>query len=238
MNSPENITKLQRGIERTLAKFAAIEEAEQTTHEQASTTSGSQEHSKTTATSNGPSTLTSEQPMRNNTIVGTKRKHSQINESLPEPTTHFPKFLTSPKLLQLEVSYRRIRFGMASQSVPLMSTAFFAGFCLQMVDPYFRKHILVQFLIIIQYLESHTANAKDTYAKLRNPNKSLQPHWVMEDKDQEWAASIKPRIFKELKATGEESGDNGFLQTVNAVLSHEESWVCSPYHTRTLVKIE
>lgn len=103
-----------------------------------------------------------------------------------------------------------------------------------MVDPYFRKHILVQFLIIIQYLESHTANAKDTYAKLRNPNKSLQPHWVMEDKDQEWATLIKPRIFKELKATGEESGDNGFLRTVNAVLNHEESWVRSSCHTRAL----
>ena len=94
-----------------------------------------------------------------------------------------------------------------------------------MVDPYFRKHILVQFLIIIQFLESHTAEAKDNYSKLRTPNKPFQPQWVMEDKDREWSTSIKPKIFKELKSTGEESGDKDFLQTVNAVLNHEESWV-------------
>lgn len=121
MNSPENITKLQSGIERTLTKFAAIEEAEQTTHEQASTSSESQERSKSAVAANGPSsTLTSEQPTRNNSVVGTKRKHLQINESLPEPTTHFPKFLTSPKLLQLEVSYRYVRFGVTLQSMPLI----------------------------------------------------------------------------------------------------------------------
>jgi hypothetical protein len=103
-----------------------------------------------------------------------------------------------------------------------------------MVDPYFRKHILVQFLIIIQYLESHTANAKETYAKIRLPNKSFQPQWVMEEKDLEWAASIKVRIFKDIKTTGEESGDNEFLHTVHAVLNHEESWVrdtCQYTHT-------
>ncbi|KAF9365007.1 hypothetical protein BGX34_011766 [Mortierella sp. NVP85] len=192
INSVENITKFQKGIERTLDKFSAIEEAEQTTPEQTSTSSASQERPKPTTTSSG----LSEQPTRSNSMMATKRKHTQINESRPEPTTHFPKFLTSPKLLQLE-----------------------------MVDPYFRKHILVQFLIIIQYLESHTANAKETYAKIRFPNKSFQPQWVMEEKDLEWAASIKARIFKDIKTIGEESGDNEFLHTVHAVLNHEESWV-------------
>ncbi|KAF9936716.1 hypothetical protein BGZ65_002109 [Modicella reniformis] len=217
INSPKNIAKFQKGIERTLDKFAAIEENDQRTHEQGSTPSsfGSQEYSKS-----------AEQPIRNSSAAGTKRKHTQINETTPGSSTHFPEFLTKLKLLQLELGYAQI------DETTSDSSAHFAKFLtspkllqLEMVDPYFRKHILVQFLIIIQYLESHNANAKDAYAKIRTPNKSFQPQWVMEDKDQEWAASIKPRIFKELKATGEESGDDKFLQTVNAVLNHEESWV-------------
>lgn len=94
-----------------------------------------------------------------------------------------------------------------------------------MADPYFRKHILIQFLIIIQYLQDHNASAKEAYAKIPNPNKSFQPQWVLEDKDQEWAEAIKPKIYAELKETGLESGDARYLNTINFVLDDEESWV-------------
>ncbi|KAF9361291.1 DNA repair protein rad50 [Mortierella sp. AD094] len=186
VNSVENMTKLRRGVDHALDKFVAIEEAEHKARGQRADTSETIDDPKFTSSSS----------VKPSNSVLTKRKHPQIKDKIAEPAIYFPKFLTSSKLLQLE-----------------------------MADPYFRKHILVQFLIIIQYLENHNSSAKEAYAKIVNPNKSFQPNWILEEKDQEWVTSVKPRIYKQLKVTGVESGDNGFMNTVNAVLGHEESWI-------------
>ncbi|KAF9115955.1 DNA repair protein rad50 [Mortierella sp. AM989] len=189
VNSAENMIKLKSGIDHALDKFIAIEEAEHKARGQRADTSESIDNPKTPTTPHGSNAKSSVSALA-------KRKHSQIKDKVAEPAIYFPKFLTSSKLLQLE-----------------------------MADPYFRKHILVQFLVIIQYLENHNATAKEAYTKITNPNKSFQPHWILEEKDQEWVVSVKPRIYKQLKATGLESGDKGFMNTVNAVLGHEESWI-------------
>ncbi|KAF9915486.1 hypothetical protein BX616_006052 [Lobosporangium transversale] len=200
-NSPENMTKFRTGIEHTLDKFAAVEEAEQKAHGQRVDASGSAD-SKSLSYKDGSSTP--------GDSVSTKRKHFSTVENTEKSTTYFPKFLTSSKLLKLEIS-----------------------------DPYFRKHILVQFLIIIQYLESHSTAAAEAYSKLQvnkhgsvnksllqgSLNKSLMPHWFLEDDDREWAAAIKPRIFKQLKSIGLETGDRNFLKTVDVVLDRDSSWV-------------
>ncbi|KAG0360745.1 hypothetical protein BGZ54_009394, partial [Gamsiella multidivaricata] len=143
ISSPDNLTKLQRGIEHTLERFAAVEESEQKMRGQRAV-SESSEGKPTDATSGASESSTSQvmdQTAKSSGSVTTKRKQTQNTETIPETTTYFPKFLTSPKLLQLEIA-----------------------------DPYFRKHILVQFLIIIQYLESHTAAAKEAFAKISTPN--------------------------------------------------------------------
>ncbi|KAG0201504.1 hypothetical protein BGX28_005690 [Mortierella sp. GBA30] len=185
-NSRENMDKLQQGMEHTLTRFSVIKEAEQKARGQRLKELSSDPRTAESNESETHSTM-------NGTAKGSKRKHS---DSDAEPTTYFPKFLTSPKLLQLE-----------------------------MVDPYFRKHILIQFLIILQYLQDHNESAKEAYAKIVNPNKSFQPQWIMEDKDQEWANTTKTKILDELKEVGLESGDKRYLNSINSVLDDEESWV-------------
>ncbi|KAF9174815.1 DNA repair protein rad50 [Mortierella sp. AD011] len=90
---------------------------------------------------------------------------------------------------------------------------------------YFPKFLTSPKLLRLEYLENHNSSAKEAYAKIVNPNKSFQPNWILEETDQEWITSVKPRIYKQLKVTGVESGDNGFMNAVNAVLGHEESWI-------------
>ncbi|KAF9282879.1 hypothetical protein BGZ68_005694 [Mortierella alpina] len=189
VNSRENMDKLEQGMEHALAKFSEVKEAEQRSRGQRLKELTKDPKSAEPSEVEPYATL-------NGTAKGVKRKHSHYKETDAAPTAYFPKFLTSPKLLQLE-----------------------------MADPYFRKHILIQFLIIIQYLQDHNASAKEAYAKIPNPNKSFQPQWVLEDKDQEWAEAIKPKIYAELKEIGLESGDARYLNTINFVLDDEESWV-------------
>ncbi|KAG9320847.1 hypothetical protein KVV02_001859 [Mortierella alpina] len=189
VNSRENMDKLQQGMEHALAKFTEVKEAEQRSR-------GQRLKELTKGPKSAESSEAEPYATLNGTVKGVKRKHSHHKESDAAPTAYFPKFLTSPKLLQLE-----------------------------MADPYFRKHILIQFLIIIQYLQDHNASAKEAYAKIPNPNKSFQPQWVLEDKDQEWAEALKPKIYAELKEIGLESGDARYLNTINFVLDDEESWV-------------
>ncbi|KAF9437733.1 DNA repair protein rad50 [Entomortierella beljakovae] len=186
---PENMAKLKTGIDHALDKFEAIEAAEKKAR-------GQREDTSETTSDSKPANDNDDSVTKSSSSGSAKRKFSQSKDKIAEPSIYFPKFLTSSKLLQLEIA-----------------------------DPYFRKHILVQFLIIIQYLENHNVAVKEAYAKIATPNKSFQPHWILEEKDQEWVSSVKPRIHKQLKATGVESGDVGFMNTVNAVLSHEESWI-------------
>ncbi|CAO3569588.1 unnamed protein product [Mortierella alpina] len=189
VNSRESMDKLQQGIEHALAKFSEVKEVEQRSR-------GQRLKELTKDPKAAESGEVEPYATLNGAAKGVKRKHSHHKENDAAPTAYFPKFLTSPKLLQLE-----------------------------MADPYFRKHILIQFLIIIQYLQDHNAAAKEAYAKIPNPNKSFQPQWILEDKDQEWAEAIKPKINAELKEIGLESGDARYLNTINFVLDDEESWV-------------
>ncbi|KAG0052920.1 hypothetical protein BGZ83_001941 [Gryganskiella cystojenkinii] len=193
VKNPENMKKLQLGIERTLNKFAAIEEKESKSRGQRK---GSVDASADTRSTSDSSKSQSTARGDGKTVVSTKRKHVQIKDVDAGPSTYFPKFLTSPKLLQLEI-----------------------------VDPYFRKHILVQFLIVIQYLQHHSTSTIDAYAKLPVTNKFFHPQWALEDKDREWTEECRPRILRAIKAVGEETGDLSFYSSVRSVLSDEESWI-------------
>ncbi|KAK3843330.1 MAG: THO complex subunit 1 transcription elongation factor-domain-containing protein [Linnemannia gamsii] len=196
INAPDHMAKLQEGIDKTLAKFASIEEEEQKSRGQRTeSTSATAEASTSESTAESAATQSLE-----------KKKHSLNKDKTSLPSTYFPKFLTSPKLLQLEI-----------------------------VDPYFRKHILVQFLIMVQYLQSHNLTAKEAQARITTPNRQFLSQWILDVKDQEWTEATRPKILKHLKATGVETGDSSFLSTVEEILKDEESWVqwkagsCHPF---------
>ncbi|GJJ77712.1 THO complex subunit 1 [Entomortierella parvispora] len=187
VNNPDNMKKLQRGIEHTLEKFAKIDEKESAAGQRRSSVDASAHKSQSTEPSGSQAESSS--------TISKKRKHAQINDA-PEPSTYFPKFLTSPKLLQLE-----------------------------MVDPYFRRHILVQFLISIKYLQHHTTAITEAYTKLPTSNKLFVPQWVLDPKDREWTEEFRPRVLKALRAVGVETGDLSFYNTVRSVISDEQSWI-------------
>ncbi|KAG0355883.1 hypothetical protein BG005_005186 [Podila minutissima] len=179
-HSPENMNKLKKGIEDTLARFSEVVRDERRRR---------------------PSLETSDDRSLEQSIQSadhttrSKRKHDQLQSEDLLPTIHFPKFLTSPQLLRLEI-----------------------------VDPYFRKHILVQFLIMIQCLQTHSAPAKEMWATLSTPNKVFQPQWPLDEGDNKWAEEIKPNIFKALETTGDDTKDPTFVTTMHSAVEREKDW--------------
>lgn len=88
-NSPENMSKLKKGIEDTLARFSEVVRDERRRR---------------------PSLETSDDKNLEQSIQSadhttrSKRKHDQLQTEDLLPTIYFPKFLTSPQLLRLEVT--------------------------------------------------------------------------------------------------------------------------------------
>ncbi|XP_042897410.1 THO complex subunit 1 isoform X4 [Parasteatoda tepidariorum] len=101
---------------------------------------------------------------------------------LPSPSgasVYFAKYLTSPKLLELELS-----------------------------DSHFRRYVLVQFLILFQYLTSPVRFKLDSF--------------VLTEDQQNWIKEVTKRIYKLL----EETPPNGerFAQDTERILQREEYW--------------
>jgi THO complex subunit 1 len=108
--------------------------------------------------------------------------------------TFNPKYLTSRDLFELEIS-----------------------------DLSFRRHILVQALIVMDFLISLSSKAKEKLTRLTTQNKSVmyQDQVISED-DIKWASNTKKSIEQYLK-----EGFEGpfFHRMVETVLSRDKNWV-------------
>ncbi|KAI9869640.1 MAG: hypothetical protein M1830_005266 [Pleopsidium flavum] len=102
-----------------------------------------------------------------------------------------PKYLTSRDLFELEVS-----------------------------DLAFRRHILLQALILVDFLLSLTPKAKSKLADLTN--KSVLYGYTLNDEDTKWANHVKSMI-----ATYLQQGPEGkfYYRMVDTVLSRDKNWV-------------
>lgn len=87
-NSSDNMSKLKKGIEDTLARFSEVVRDERRRRPSLETSDDK---------SLEQSIQSADHPTRS------KRKHDQFQTEDILPTIHFPKFLTSPQLLRLEV---------------------------------------------------------------------------------------------------------------------------------------
>ncbi|KAK8192603.1 hypothetical protein M8818_007773 [Zalaria obscura] len=123
---------------------------------------------------------------------GTKRKFGD------EGVDHFagnynPKYLTSRDLFELELS-----------------------------DLAFQRHILVQALILLDFLLSLTEKAKKKLADPSINNKALLYPYTLSDKDRDWAISMRSKI-----ATYIRNGPEGqfYYRMVDTVLSRDKNWV-------------
>ncbi|GAD94918.1 THO complex subunit Tho1 [Paecilomyces variotii No. 5] len=109
-----------------------------------------------------------------------------------EVTSSFnPKYLTSRDLFDLEIS-----------------------------DIAFRRHVLVQALIILDFLLSLTPKAKAKLADLTN--KSVLYNFVLNDDDARWATNIRHGIEGYLQ---EGVGGKFYYRMVDNVLSRDKNWI-------------
>ncbi|KAG5519201.1 hypothetical protein PMAC_002289 [Pneumocystis sp. 'macacae'] len=109
-------------------------------------------------------------------------------------TYFFPKFLTSYKLLKLELA-----------------------------DPKFRRQILVQYLILFNYLLTLTETEKNRLEKIKAVNRLLQPTYLLSQEDESWVIETLSRVNNILDLTVPDG--QYFSQCVHLILSYEKNWV-------------
>lgn len=94
-------------------------------------------------------------------------------------------------------------------------------FELEMSDLTFQRHILVQALILLDFLLSLTPKAKAKVAQLK-PQKALDYKYTLSDENTAWVTSMRSRIVHYLK----EGPDGAFYyRMVDNVLSRDKNWV-------------
>lgn len=134
-------------------------------------------------------------PSTNPTDVkrGLKRKRSDIDTSTNSASTFNPKYLTNRDLFDLEVH-----------------------------DTAFRRHILVQALIMIDFLLSLTSAAKAKFEGLTN--KSVLYPYTLSEEDTKWAQSTRAAVAAYLQ---QGNGNEGkfYYRMVDTVLSRDKNWV-------------
>lgn len=150
-------------------------------------------------------------------IVNALPKHEQAQHGLKHESNrstaeadavvrgHFtPKLLTSRKLLKLELA-----------------------------DASFRRQILVQFLIVFDYLSSFTAANKEKWAMVASmPNRSMLNNYVLSISDAEWITDLRIMVADVLKIG---RGGEDFHTVIESVLRRDQAWLrwkcngCQPY---------
>ncbi|TPX59750.1 hypothetical protein SpCBS45565_g07665 [Spizellomyces sp. 'palustris'] len=140
-----------------------------------------------------------------------KRKHrasdssEQIDTAKPPSGNgrvelFFPKFLTSPNLFDLELR-----------------------------DPYFRRQILAQLSIILQYLSVLTQDEKDKVAKefAENKdtilNKAVQQAYTLTSEQEAWVKDARNRAYSVSEATYPYG--KLFARNLSTVITHERNWI-------------
>jgi THO complex subunit 1 len=95
-------------------------------------------------------------------------------------------------------------------------------FDLEVHDIAFRRHILVQILILLDFLLSLTQSAKAKLADLTN--KSVLYPYTLSAEDAEWATSSKASIASYLQQGSSNEG-KFYYRMVDTVLSRDKNWV-------------
>ncbi|KAI9499738.1 THO complex subunit 1 transcription elongation factor-domain-containing protein [Zychaea mexicana] len=134
-------------------------------------------------------------------IDDTEDKNTRVQQMLDDINRQyqFPRLLSSRKLLELEIE-----------------------------DTRFRRNVIVQFLILFQYLHGFTQAEKEDTQKLLNSRGAtkqslVQPNFTLEGKELQWVQETEKSMLDLLKQTK----PHGELYTdiVETVLRHERNWI-------------
>ncbi|KAI3337139.1 THO complex subunit 1 transcription elongation factor-domain-containing protein [Xylariaceae sp. AK1471] len=127
-----------------------------------------------------------------NKIIPQKRKGTGADEDL-RSTDNNPKYLTSRELFELEIS-----------------------------DLYFRRHILIQAFIILDFLLSLTPQARAKIANVQQNRSVVYADKNLGEEDAKWARGMKDRITSYIQA---DSDGFFFFRVVESVISRDKGWV-------------
>ncbi|KAE9983237.1 hypothetical protein EG328_010178 [Venturia inaequalis] len=125
---------------------------------------------------------------------GNERSADEMEHEEGAGNTFNPKYLTSKELFSLELS-----------------------------DLAFQRHIVVQALILLDFLLSLTERAKKKLSDI-NPQKALQYEYTLSEQDTEWAEKMKRSIATYLSPLRDTEGLY-YHRMVNTVLSRDKNWV-------------
>lgn len=149
-------------------------------------------------------------------MAGSKRKRSDINGTTPSTTPFNPKYLTNRDLFDLEIH-----------------------------DLAFRRHILVQSLIMLDFLLSLSPTSKLKNEDLLNwvpppavenetpeekerraqPNKSVLYPYTLSPDDEKWCNATRAQIASYLQSQGPGNEGRMYTRMVETVLSRDKNWV-------------
>ncbi|KAH8169574.1 THO complex subunit 1 transcription elongation factor domain-containing protein [Sarocladium implicatum] len=132
---------------------------------------------------------------RYSAVDDTKRdlKRKREEDGTDAANAFNPKYLTSRDLFELEIS-----------------------------DLSFRRHILVQALILLDFLLSLSAAAKEKYATLAPTNRAVLYSSELSEDDTKWAKDMKHGISEYLRPSSE---GQYFFRMVDTVLMRDRNWV-------------
>ncbi|KAJ8120646.1 hypothetical protein ONZ43_g2695 [Nemania bipapillata] len=125
-------------------------------------------------------------------LIPQKRKGPGANEDL-RSTNNNPKYLTSRELFELEIG-----------------------------DLYFRRHILIQAFIILDFLLSLTPQARAKIANVQQNRSVVYADKNLGEDDAKWAKAMKDRITSYIQA---DSDGFFFFRVVESVISRDKGWV-------------
>ena len=149
--------------------------------------------------------------------AGTKRKRSDINSNTSSASPFNPKYLTNRDLFDLEIH-----------------------------DLAFRRHMLVQALIMLDFLLSLSPTAKlknddlihwtpppkpdkdeteEEKDRKIQPNKSVLYPYTLSDDDVKWCTSTRQQISLYLQSQGPGNEGKMYSRMVETVLSRDKNWV-------------
>ena len=95
-------------------------------------------------------------------------------------------------------------------------------FDLELSDQSFQRHVMVQSLILIDFLLSLTEKAKNRVTALGNPNKSMLYNFTLNEDDSKWAVATRKTISDYLSTSPD---GKLFNRMVDTVLARDKNWI-------------
>lgn len=98
-------------------------------------------------------------------------------------------------------------------------------FDLELSDLAFQRHIMIQALILIDFLLSLTEKAKKKLAALEATNKSMLYSFTLSAEDAKWAAEVRTTITEYLQQLPSYNAGRFFHRMVETILARDKNWV-------------